>query len=66
MNAEIVARLEQSFREEVRAERRLPLPDQEKRLSELEQVVLVILGDLDATKNRLSALERILGKSHGS
>jgi len=59
MNAEIVARLEQSFREEVRTEP-LPPPDQEKRLTNLEQVVIGILVDrrLVTIEGRLSALEK--------
>ena len=67
MNAEIVARLEQSFREEVRAGP-LPLHDQEKRLTDLEQVVLAILADerLATIESRLSALEKILRKAHGN
>jgi hypothetical protein len=64
MNAEIVARLEQSFREEVRGVSPLPSPDQEERLAKLEKVVIAFLTDerLDAMANRLAALEHRFGE----
>ena len=64
MNSEIVSRLEQSFREEGRAESPLPASDQEDRLAKLEKAVIAILADerLDAMASRLIALEHRLGE----
>ena len=51
MNGEIGARLDQSFREEVRAVSPVQSPDLEERLATLE-------GDMEFMANRLSALEK--------
>ena|SRR5271157_5957062 len=62
MNSEIVARLERSFREDAHAAGPLLPPDQEKRLTQLEQLVIEIMGDdrLDKMANRVAELERRL------
>jgi hypothetical protein len=57
MNAEIVARLEQSFREEGRAVSPLQSPDLE-RLARLERFSVVLDERMDRTAARLSALEK--------
>jgi molybdopterin converting factor small subunit len=59
MNGEIVARLEQSFREEGHAVSPLPSPDLEKRLENLEDIwVNIMIDELDTMAKRLSALEK--------
>jgi len=54
MNAEIVARLEQSFREELRAVSPLLSPDLEERLEKLERfTVSVVVARLSALEKRI-------------
>jgi len=64
MNSEIVARLEQSFREEGVAVSPLPSTDHEERLAKLEQVIVAMLTDyrLDTFESRVSALEKRLSE----
>jgi hypothetical protein len=60
MNAEIGARLEQSFREEGRAVRPVQSPDLEERLEKLEGRVLDLLlkDPFETLTKRVSALEK--------
>jgi Arc-like DNA binding domain len=60
MNSEIVARLEQSFREEGHAVSPLPSTDHEERLGKLEQVVITMMFDErhEVLASRVSALEK--------
>src|ERR1700722_14044874 len=62
MNSEIVARLEQTFREEGVTVSPLPSTDYEERLGKIEQVILAMLADerLDTLASRVSALEKLL------
>jgi hypothetical protein len=54
MNSEIVARLEQSFREELRAVSPLQSPDLEERLEKLERfTVSVVVARLSALEKRI-------------
>ncbi len=64
MNAEIIAQLEQSYREEGHAVNELTRADLEKRLAELEHAVISIIFDqrFDKMDERLSALEKRLGE----
>jgi hypothetical protein len=65
MNSEIVARLEQSFREEGVAISQLPSADHEDRLAKIEQVVISMLVNdrFDTLASRVSALEKICNRS---
>jgi Arc-like DNA binding domain len=67
MNSEIVARLEQSFREEGVAVSPLPFADHEERLAKLEQVIIAMLTDfrLDKLATRVSELEKRLSEQFG-
>jgi hypothetical protein len=64
MNAEIVARLERSFREDTREAPAAPLlsPNQDTRIAQLEQIVIGIMLDerLDKMANRVAELEKRL------
>jgi hypothetical protein len=62
MNSEIVARLEQSFREESVTVSPLPSTDHEGRLAKVEQVVISLLFDErhDGLESRVSALEKFV------
>jgi hypothetical protein len=62
MNSEIVARLEQSFREEGVPVSPLPFADHEERLAKMEQVIISMLVDerFETLVNRVSALEKLL------
>jgi hypothetical protein len=64
LNSEIVARLEDSFRDEGRAGRSFLSPDQEKRLALLEDIWANLMFDerLETIANRLSALEKRFGE----
>ena len=64
MNSEIVARLEQSFREEGRAVSSLPSPELEVRIAKLETAVFSLIVDerMDAMASRISALEKRLAE----
>jgi Arc-like DNA binding domain len=67
LNSEIVARLVQSFREEGRpasSQSPLPVSDQEKRLTQLEQAVLGLIFDerWDKIDRRVVVLEKRLGE----
>jgi hypothetical protein len=64
MNSEIVARLEQSFREEAVTAGPLPSTDHEERLAKVEQVIISMLTDyrLDTLTSRVSALEKRLSE----
>ncbi|HMD61981.1 MAG TPA: Arc family DNA-binding protein [Opitutaceae bacterium] len=64
MNAEIVVRLERSFREEDRIVTTLPSPDQEERLNSIERTLLAIIGDerFDKLDKRLASVEARLNR----
>lgn len=64
LNSEIVARLEQSFREEGRAVSPLPSPDQEERIAKLERAVFSLIVDerMDTMAAKISALEKRLSE----
>jgi hypothetical protein len=58
MNAEIGARLEQSFRKEGRAVSLVSSPNLEERLDNIERQLVDRLLDVTALSDRLSALEK--------
>jgi hypothetical protein len=58
MNAEIGARLEQSFRKEGRAVSLVRSPNLEERLDNIERQLVDRLLDVTALSDRLSALEK--------
>jgi hypothetical protein len=58
MNAEIGARLEQSFRKERRAVSLVSSPNLEERLDNIERQLVDRLLDVTALSDRLSALEK--------
>ena len=57
MNAEIVARLMQTF-PETAGRTTVPVPDHDKRLSSVEAAVLGIMDELETVKERLAKLEK--------
>jgi hypothetical protein len=58
MNAEIGARLEQSFRKEGRAVSLVSSPNLEERLDNIERQLVDRLLDVTALSDRLSAMEK--------
>jgi hypothetical protein len=63
MNAEIGARLEQSFRKEGRAVSLVSSPNLEERLDNIERQLVDRLLDVTALSDRLSALEKRVKQS---
>jgi hypothetical protein len=64
MNAEIVARLEQSFRDEIHVSSPIPVRDRDDRLEKLESAVISLLVDsrLVTLSERVAALEKGLSE----